>query len=131
MPFSCGTYDALFLRDVCRLDRTVRVFRGVRPIAERSAFYGDALAAHREQPVGPVPVPHFVVPGGRNPRIEANSAILPALVRADRVEQLDRVVVRMVMPEGVLGVPVEVLLVEKSDSSPDGRFANHHVHRKK
>ena len=61
------------------------------------------------------------------PRVEANAVVHPPFVRTDRVEKLLRIVVGVVVPEGVLGVAVEVLAVEECDGALDGGLSGHGV----
>ena len=83
---------------------------------------------HRPQPLRPVAVPERVFVGLGNAGVVAHAPVLPAVLAANGIEQLVRVVVGMVVAERFLGVAEEVLTIDKSDGPFDrGLFHRQHL----
>ena len=79
--------------------------------------HGDPGTAHCGQTPCPVALPHRRPRGIRNACIEAHTCGHPSIGDADSGREPDRIVVGVMVPEGVLGMPVQILAVDEGDGA--------------
>ena len=111
--------DSLLPLDRNLMDGTVRQPDGFDPVAQGTGGNGDARPPHRGQAPRPVAVPHRRPVRARNAGVEPHAVVDPAVLGAERVGELARIVVGMMVAERVLRVPVQVLPVDERDGALD------------
>ena len=88
----------------------------------------DPGSSHGTQPALPIAVPHRALICRRSSRVEARAAACPATGGADRLAQLDGVIVGMMVAKCGFGVPIEILTVNERQGTFHTRFWAHGSH---
>ena len=112
--------------------RNVEIFRAAIWMSNRFAAVPESArgdvhsgTTHGGQSASPVAVPPWVSFRRRHPGVEARGLTLPAVLAADGITELDGIEVRVVMPEGRLGVMEEVLSIDETDGVLGRRLLRH------
>lgn len=97
-------------------------------VAQRSGDHGDPGSVQGGPAMGPAVEPQRRLFGRRNTRVETDAGKSPPLGSADSIGKLPRVAVGVVVTEGGLGVPEQVLAVEEGDGALDLWLSWHDAH---